>query len=69
MLLQCGNLRVNCLDRSAGNRCKTNATSVALERAEGQSRDLSDNVTRSLGVGECLVSSSLLETVGILFED
>ena len=65
MLLKSSNLRVDSLDGQAGDGLQSNGSSVALEGAEEESSDQTVDITSCLGIGECLVSGSLLEAVGV----
>lgn len=59
------NLSVDCLDRSASGTGQSHGRSVFLKRSVNESSGHTIDISGRLGVGEGLVSSSLLQAVDV----
>lgn len=66
VLLDGSNFRVDGLDGGARSGRATDGSGVALQCAVGQRVGHALNIAGRLGVAECLISSRLLEAVGVL---
>ena len=65
MLRNGSDLGVYGFDRCAGSASQANLPSVSLQSTVDQSIDLSLDISRSLGVGESLVSCCLLKAIDV----
>lgn len=63
MLLDGGDLGVDCLDSGAGNAGETDFASVAFQGSVDEGRCHTIDVAGGFGVGESLVGGSLLQAV------
>lgn len=65
MLRDRRNLGIDCLNGRAKHTGETNLAGIAFQSGVDESIDLAADVTRSFGIGECLVGGSLVKTVGV----